>query len=235
MTIPTIPMLVRSSPTFETDVNTFFASQFNAFSTAMEAARLEILASGASALASAATASASVGQIAAYANAPAFTPGTYAQNFVVHAANRRLYYKLTASSAVSTDPASDPTNWGIVSPLLVLTTEQRGTAAISAGVLTLDLSNGVVSVPLTSNISSIAFTNNVASAVACQALTLETTGDGTQRTVAWPAGNGTTTLLFKWPGGVAPTPTATAGKRDTWFFKSVSQFLWDAYVVGQAT
>ena len=121
----------------------------------------------------------------------------------------------------------------VINPLLEKTLEVRGTAAIAAGVLALDLSNAITSVPLSANITSIGFTNNVASAAACQSHTLELTADGTQRTVVWPAGNGTTTQNFNWPGGIAPTLTKTAGKVDTFFFKSRSQFNWDAYIVGQ--
>lgn len=53
--------------------------------------------------------------MAGYANAPAWVAGTYALNFVVYApANRRLYRKITASSATVTDPSLDPTNWGLI-------------------------------------------------------------------------------------------------------------------------
>lgn len=235
MTIPILPPLDRSSMSFKTDVDTFFGTLLNAFSVAMAAAINDVNSNSAAATAAASTVAYNVALMASYASAPTFTPGTYPLNFVAHAANRRLYYKTTASSAVSTDPASDPANWAIVSPLLVLTTEQRGTAAISSGVLSLDLASAIISVPLTSNITSIVFNNNVAGATACQAMTLELVADGTARTVVWPGGDGTSTLLIRWPSGVAPVLTSTNGKRDTFFFKSVSQFLWDAFIVGQAS
>lgn len=236
MAIAALPTLNRAAATFRSDVDSYFVSALPAFSIQAEAARLEIATNATNAVNSASTVAYNVGLMASYSSAPAFVAGTtYALNFVVSAANRRLYYKLTASSAVSTDPASDPTNWAIVSPLLVLTTEQRGVAAISSGVLTLDLASAIISVPLTSNITNIALNNNVASATACQAVTLEFVADGTARTVVWPGGDGTTTLLFRWPSGVAPAITSTSGKRDTFFFKSVSQYLWDAFIVGQAS
>lgn len=121
----------------------------------------------------------------------------------------------------------------VINPLLEKTLEVRATAAIAAGVLALDLSNAITSAALNANITGITFANNLASATACQSHTLELVGDGTQRTVVWPGGNGTTTLKFNWPGGVAPVLTKTVGKVDTFFFKSRSEFLWDAYVVGQ--
>lgn len=121
----------------------------------------------------------------------------------------------------------------VIDPLLKGTIELRATAAIASGVLALDLANAITSATLNANITSITFANNAASATACQSHTLELTADGTARTVVWPAGNGTSTLLIKWPAGTAPTLTSANGKRDTFFFKSVSQFLWDAYTVGQ--
>ena len=111
--------------------------------------------------------------------------------------------------------------------------EARSTAAISAGALALDLANSVTSVALTSSITSLTLSANEASSTVVQSHTLELVADGTARTVVWPAGNGTSTLLFKWPNGVAPTLTSTSGKLDSFFFKSRTQWLWDGYVIGQ--
>lgn len=123
----------------------------------------------------------------------------------------------------------------VTGALLSWTREYRGAVAITvAGVLSLDLSYAVMSVALNANITSITLGNNIASGSVVQSIMVEFTADGTQRTVIWPSGNGTTTLLVKFPsGGTAPTLTATSGKRDTIMLKSVSQYLWDAYVVGQ--
>lgn len=121
----------------------------------------------------------------------------------------------------------------VVKPLLKQTLELRAAAAISGGVLAIDLANAITSVPLSANITSVTFTNNVATDTACQSHTLELVGSGTARTAVWPNGNGISTLKVNWPGAVAPALTTTSGKRDTFIFKSVSQFLWDAYVVGQ--
>jgi hypothetical protein len=112
-------------------------------------------------------------------------------------------------------------------------TEVAAAQTISGGVLNLDLANGLSKVALNANITSITVSNNVASTTKVQAHTVEFTADGTARTITWPAGNGTSTLLFKWPGGTAPTLTSTNTKRDVFMFKSVDTFLWDAFIVGQ--
>lgn len=112
-------------------------------------------------------------------------------------------------------------------------TEVQAAPAISAGVLALDLANGRSVVSLNAAVTSITFSNNVASATKVQSHTLTFTADGTARSVVWPAGNGTSTLLIKWPGGTAPTLTSTNGKRDTFQFVSVNTYLWDAFIVGQ--
>lgn len=112
-------------------------------------------------------------------------------------------------------------------------TEVAAAKTISGGVLDLDLANGLSKVALNANITSITVSNNVASSTKVQAHTVEFTADGTARTIAWPTGNGTSTLLFKWPGGVAPTLTSTNTKRDVFMFKSVDTYLWDAFIVGQ--
>ena len=112
-------------------------------------------------------------------------------------------------------------------------TEVAAAPAIASGVLNLDLANGVSKVVLNAAVTSLTVSNNVASATRCQAHTVEFTADGTARAITWPAGNGTSTLLFKWPGGTAPTMTSTNAKRDVFLFKSVDTFLWDAFIVGQ--
>lgn len=150
-------------------------------------------------------------------------------------ANGRIYRRKTTSSAGTTDPSVDTTNWLFISPIMRQVTEARATVAIATGVVALDLMNGVTSVALNANVTSITFANNIATATEVQCHTLEFVADGTARTVAWPNGNGTSTLLVKFVGGTTPTLTATSGKRDTFFLKSVSQFLWECYVSGQNT
>ena len=118
-------------------------------------------------------------------------------------------------------------------PLLKGTLELRATAAIAASVLALDLSNGITGVTLNANITSITFANNAASATACQVHALELTGDGTQRTIIWPAGDGVTTLLVRMPSAGAPIPTKTLGQSVTYYFKSKSKFVWDLIVGGE--
>lgn len=243
MPISPLPSLDRNGPNFRADVDAYFVSALPTFSSQAEAARVEILASAATTAGYAdqvyantvATAS-NVAAMANYANAQPWAAGVYALGVIVTSpANKRLYRKKTASSSTATDPSADATNWEVVSPLLRLTTELRGSAVIAAGVLALDLANAVTSVPLNANITSLTLANNLASGTACQVHTLELYGDGTQRTVVWPNGDGTSSLKFSWPSGVAPVLSSTNGKVDTFLFKSRAQYVWDAYVVGQAT
>lgn len=184
--------------------------------------------------AAAATAAAVAAQLAV--NATLWVSGTsYTTGDLVWSpANGRIYRRLT-TSAGTTDPSADATNWLFVSPIMKQVTESRATAAISAGVLALDLVHGVTSVALNANITSITFANNIASASAVQCHTLEFVANGSAYTVAWPNGNGTSTLLVKHVAGNTPTLTTTSGKRDTFFLKSVSQYLWECYIVGQNT
>lgn len=192
--------------------------------------------SAVSALAAAATAEAGAVSAQVAVNAPLWVTGTtYTIGFIVWSpANGRIYRRRT-DGAGAVDPSADPTNWLFVSPLMMQVTESRATAAISAGVLALDLVHGVTSVALNANITSITFANNIASASAVQCHTLEFVANGSAYTVAWPNGNGTSTLLVKHVAGNTPTLTTTSGKRDTFFLKSVSQYLWDCYIVGQNT
>lgn len=169
-------------------------------------------------------------------NAPLWVSGTsyVTGNLVWSPVNGRIYRRQN-NGAGTTDPSADGANWLFVSPLMKQVTESRATAAISVGVLALDLVNGVTSAPLNANITSITFANNIASTTAVQCHTLEFVADGTARTVVWPNGNGTSTLLVNHVAGNAPVLTTTAGKRDTFFLKSVSLFLWECYIVGQST
>jgi hypothetical protein len=87
-------------------------------------------------------------------------------------------------------------------------TEERATDAAFAGAETIDCAASEVhALTLTGNVTGITFTN-VPAAGKTFALTLLLKQDGTgSRTVAWPAS-------VKWPGGVAPTLTTTAGRTD---------------------
>lgn len=86
--------------------------------------------------------------------------------------------------------------------------EVAATPAISGGTLTIDCSAGnFFAVNMTANITALNFTN-VPAAGEGYVLVLEFTATGTARTIAWPAS-------VKWPGGTAPTLTATNGKTDT--------------------
>ncbi len=147
----------------------------------------------------------------------------------------KLQAQVTLRALLTTNTFSgDQTFQGkAIGAALEKVTEVAAPAVITAGVLPLDLANGLSKVSLNANVTSITVSNNVASATRCQAHTVEFTADGTARTITWPSGNGTSTLLFKWPGGTLPTLTSVNGKRDVFLFKSVDTFLWDAFVVGQ--
>ena len=105
--------------------------------------------------------------------------------------------------------------------------ETQTAPAISAGTLTLDCAAGnVFAIALNANITTLAFSTVPASGTA-YGCTLEFTADGTQRTITWGA-------AVKWPGGTAPTMTATNGKVDrvvlttrdggtTWYAASAGQ------------
>jgi hypothetical protein len=85
--------------------------------------------------------------------------------------------------------------------------ETKTAPSISAGTLTLDCAAGnVFVVALNANITTLSFSNVPATGTAV-GITLELVADGTQRTITWGS-------AVKWPGGTAPTPTATNGKVD---------------------
>ncbi len=128
---------------------------------------------------------------------------------------------------------SNLSDFAVTSPMLRQVTEAREAVSISGGVLALNMVYGISSATMNANVTSLTLANNAANASACHCHTLELIGNGSAYTFAWPAGDGATSLLFKWPGGAAPTLTTTSGKRDVFFFKSVSQFLFDACIVGQ--
>jgi hypothetical protein len=95
----------------------------------------------------------------------------------------------------------------LASKTLTGLTETQTAPAISAGTLTLNCASGnVFAVALNANITTLAFSNVPASGTA-YGCTVEFTADGSQRTITWGA-------AVKWPGGTAPTLTATNGKVD---------------------
>lgn len=105
--------------------------------------------------------------------------------------------------------------------------EVSSTVSIVANAITLDLnSTTVFSVTLNANITTITLTN-VQSAGRASSFVLVTTGDGSIRSVTWPAS-------FYWPGGTAPTLTSAAGKKDVFtFFTTDGGTTWQAFITGQ--
>jgi hypothetical protein len=106
--------------------------------------------------------------------------------------------------------------------------EVSTTATISAGVLTLNLNTATVfNVSLNANITTLTLTNVQASGRS-SSFVLVFTADGTARSVTWPAS-------FNWPGGTAPTLTATNGKEDVFtFFTTNGGTVWQAFISGQS-
>lgn len=107
-------------------------------------------------------------------------------------------------------------------------TQETTTApTISSGTLTLDLSgSNFFAVSLNANITTLTISNPPSSGRIGQ-FTLELTGDGTQRTITWPA-------AVKWDGAVAPTPTATSGKKDVYtFYTRDGGTRYEAFIAGQ--
>ena len=107
------------------------------------------------------------------------------------------------------------------------TAEVSASASISSGVLTLDLNTATAfAVSLTSNITSLVL-QNVQSSGRTSSFVIIFTADGNTRAVSWPSS-------FKWPGGVAPTITATLNKIDVYtFFTTDGGSTWQAFISGQ--
>ena len=104
--------------------------------------------------------------------------------------------------------------------------EVSASAAISAGTLTLDLSNaGIFYVNLNANITTLTISNT--QSIGASAFTLIFTADGTPRSVTWGGS-------IIWPGGLAPTLTATNGRDDIFSFVTLDAgTTWFAFVGGQ--
>ena len=105
-------------------------------------------------------------------------------------------------------------------------TELSGSAAISLGVLTLDLSTATTFyVNLNANITTLTLSN--AQTPAASAFTLIFTADGTPRIVTWGGS-------IVWPGGTAPTLTSTNGKVDVFSFVTINGgTTWYGFTGGQ--
>jgi hypothetical protein len=106
--------------------------------------------------------------------------------------------------------------------------ETYSTPSSSAGTLTLNIENGnVFIVTLTENVSTISLANPSATGRLCS-ITIMLTQDATgSRTVSWPSG-------VKWPGGVSPTMTTTANRRDIYVLTTQNGgTLWYGIIVGQ--
>ena len=104
--------------------------------------------------------------------------------------------------------------------------ETYAAPSISSGTLTVDLSTATVfNVSLNANVTTFTISNAAASRA--QAFTIFFTADGTQRTITWGSS-------VKWPGGTAPTMTATSAKKDVLtFVTNDGGSNWYGFVGGQ--
>lgn len=101
----------------------------------------------------------------------------------------------------------------LVRPELVDVGEPVTSVAISGGALVLDYQVAAVFATLmNSNVSSFVIQAPPANGKR-GAVVLYLLGDGTPRTFTWGAS-------VYWPGGIAPTLTSTAGKRDRFFLET---------------
>jgi hypothetical protein len=98
---------------------------------------------------------------------------------------------------------------------------------INDGEITIDLNNATVfTLGLTASVTSVLF-ENVQNSGRASSFVLVVTGDGTARSIIWPAS-------FKWPEGTAPTITSTNGKKDVFvFFTTDGGTTWQAFIAGQ--
>lgn len=106
--------------------------------------------------------------------------------------------------------------------------EVIGTAAIAAGVMTIDLSLGVVQeIELTENVTDINFTNYNPDTDYSSSVTIKIKQDAVgSRSIAWPAS-------IVWNGGTSPTMTATALATDLYVFITYDGATWFGHTAGQ--
>jgi len=103
----------------------------------------------------------------------------------------------------------------------------RTAPTISANTLAIDLNSATIfDVSLNANITTFSITNIQASGRTSSFIIIFT-GDGTPRSVTWPAS-------FKWPNNTAPTITSTNTKKDIYTFFTVDGgTTWQALITGQ--
>lgn len=99
---------------------------------------------------------------------------------------------------------------------------------ISTGTLTIDLSSTSTiffTASLDSDITTLSITNTPTGVVSTFFLILK--GDGTQRSITWPAS-------VKWQNSIAPTPSNILNKKDNYSFLTTDNgTTWLASVIGQ--
>lgn len=133
----------------------------------------------------------------------------------------------SGSGSVVRDTSATITTPTVNQPNLVALREQQNSLTITAGAITIDCdAASVFYILLNSNITTITF-SNVPAAGKSFSIVLSIEADGTPRTITWPAS-------VKWPSGVAPVMTSTAGQTDTFtMFTYDGGTKWFAFVSGQ--
>jgi len=227
--LPTPPS--RDDPTNFAARGDAFLGALPDFATEANALAVDVNADAVAAAAAETAATAAAAAATAAANVTKWVSGTtYTEGAVVWSPITYLSYRRKSTGGGTTDPSADSTNWaqaagtGDVTQTGTQTltnktieagtftngyTEETVTANTSTA-YTIDLANGTVQIlTLTGNCT---FTFPTAAAGKSFIMLLKQDGTGS-RTVTWPA-------AVKWPGGTAPTITATASKLDKYIFTS---------------
>ena len=133
----------------------------------------------------------------------------------------------SGTGSIVLDTNASLTTPTVTKPTLVALREQETSLVIAANSITINCDTATVFyISLNSNITTITF-SNVPVAGKAFSVTLSIEADGTPRTITWPAS-------VKWPGGIAPTLTSTAGQTDTFVLYTYDAGTkWFAFVAGQ--
>lgn len=131
------------------------------------------------------------------------------------------------TGSVVLDTSSTITTPTVNQPLLTALRESQTSLSIVANAVTINCDTAsVFYLLLNSNITTITFSNIPTSGRAFS-IVLSIEADGTPRTITWPA-------AVKWPLGIAPSLTSTAGKVDTFtLYTYDAGTKWYAFVAGQ--
>jgi hypothetical protein len=152
------------------------------------------------------------------------------QATTVASVNTSMYAPLsgaTFTGAVTGTTATFTSNLNVDGNLHLLTVTETLLSATAASSLSLNLSAATFfRVPLTASITTLTFENTPASPLVYSFM-LQTIGDGTARSIAWPAS-------VKWPNNTPPTITTANGKSDIFTFLTYNQgTIWYGFTAAQ--